>query len=67
MFVNTDNEEANFVREPNWALDIDVWGIPHLVNNSLGGWLRPERDPVPCPTCQTHMYMNTHCTLSAQA
>jgi hypothetical protein len=43
----------------NWAQDVDVWGIPHLVNNSLGAWLRPERPSQPCPTCQTHMYMVT--------
>jgi len=43
----------------NWAQDVDVMGIPHLVNNSLGAWLRPERNPVPCPRCQTHMYMAT--------
>jgi len=41
----------------NWTQDVDVWGIPHLVNNSLGAWLRPERSPVLCPACQTHMYM----------
>ena len=49
----------------NWIHDVDVWGIPHLVNNSLGAWLRPERGPVPCPRCQTHMYMVTSiCSLS---
>ena len=48
----------------NWTQDVDVWGIPHLVNNSLGAWLRPERNPVLCPACQTHMYMATHCKFS---
>lgn len=48
----------------NWASDVDVWGVPHLVNNSLGAWLRPERGPVPCPSCQTHMYMSTHYKIS---
>ena len=43
----------------NWISDVDVWGIPHLVNNSLGAWLRPERGPVPCPRCHSHMYMAT--------
>lgn len=43
----------------NWVQNVDVWGMPHLVNNSLGAWLRPERDPVICPSCQAHMYMKT--------
>jgi len=43
----------------NWVQNVDVWGMPHLVNNSLGAWLRPERDPVTCPNCQAHMYMKT--------
>lgn len=43
----------------NWTQNVDVWGIPHLVNNSLGAWLRPERDPIACPNCQRHMYMST--------
>lgn len=43
----------------NWKNDLDVWGIPHLTNNSLGAWLRPERGPVSCPNCQSHMYMRT--------
>lgn len=46
----------------NWTQGIDVWGIPHLVNNSIGAWLRPERNPVLCPHCQTHMYMRTSLT-----
>jgi hypothetical protein len=45
----------------NWIADVDVWGIPHLVNNSMGIWLRQERPPVICPNpnCGGHMYMNT--------
>jgi hypothetical protein len=43
----------------NWLNDVDVWGVPHMVNNSLGAWLRPERPSQPCPNCQTHMYLNT--------
>lgn len=42
----------------NWIPDVDVWGIPHLVNNSLGATLRPERGPRVCQ-CGTHMYMRT--------
>jgi len=71
---NTDTQTLQFIRywdaacryiltvltlPGNWTQDVDVWGIPHLVNNSLGAWLRPERGPVPCPRCQTHMYMAT--------
>ena len=48
----------------NWARDVDVWGVPHLVNNSLGGWLRPERPPVPCLQCRTHMYITTYCEIT---
>lgn len=29
-----------FAYPHNWISDVDVWGIPHLVNNSLGGALR---------------------------
>jgi hypothetical protein len=43
----------------NWIAGVDVWGIPHLINNSIGAWLRRECEPVPCPRCQTHMYSNT--------
>ena len=45
----------------NWTAGVDVWGVPHLINNSIGTWLRPERPPQICPTanCGTHMYMNT--------
>jgi len=49
----------------NWTRDVDVWGVPHLINNSLGAWLRPERGPVPCPRCHSHMYMATcSCSVS---
>lgn len=45
----------------NWIADVDVWGIPHLINNSIGTWLRQERPPQICPNtnCGAHMYMNT--------
>ena len=41
----------------NWFEDVDVWGIPHLVNNSLGGFLRPRNRP--CPKCDSPLYMVT--------
>ena len=22
-----------------WEENVDVWGVPHLINNALGGWL----------------------------
>lgn len=50
----------------NWIRDVDVWGTPHLVNNSLGCWLRPNRSPIPCPVCHTSMYMSTFFKLQSQ-
>lgn len=50
----------------NWIQDVDVWGIPHLVNNSLGCWLRPNRSPIPCPVCHTPLYMSTFHKLQSQ-
>jgi hypothetical protein len=50
----------------NWNPDVDVWGIPHLINNSLGGWLRLERGPVICSNCNSHMYMATEATYQPQ-
>ena len=41
----------------NWEPNVDVWGIPHLINNSLGGWLRPPS--AKCPKCGGLMYMAT--------
>jgi len=32
----------------NWLQDVDVWGIPHLVNNSLGAYLRVSDCSSPC-------------------
>jgi hypothetical protein len=43
----------------NWKDDVDVWGVPHLVNNSMGGWLRTKGNPRICPNCQANMYMST--------
>lgn len=45
----------------NWEQTVDVWGIPHLINNSLGAWLRPNGSPKLCPNCQGEMYMSTTC------
>jgi hypothetical protein len=41
----------------NWESNVDVWGIPHLINNSLGSWLRPPG--AKCKKCGNLMYMAT--------
>jgi len=41
----------------NWEPNVDVWGVPHLINNSLGGLLRPPN--AKCPKCGSLMYMAT--------
>jgi len=44
----------------DWDTNVDVWGIPHLVNNSLGSWLRvSDIEELKCPTCRTLMYIAT--------
>jgi hypothetical protein len=43
----------------NWEQTVDVWGIPHLINNSLGAWLRLNGSPVVCPNGHGDMYMST--------
>ena len=43
----------------NWEQTVDVWGIPHLINTSLGAWLRPNGSPVLCPNGHGAMYMST--------
>ena len=45
--------------EGNWEPNVDVWGIPHLINNSLGGWLR--HPSLKCKNCGSLMYMATSC------
>ncbi len=45
------------VEEGNWDESIDVWGVPHKLNNSLGGWLR--FGDAKCPRCGRMMYMST--------
>lgn len=42
----------------NWIVDVDVWGIPHLINNSIGAWLRHKPSDV-CSKCGGQMYINT--------
>jgi hypothetical protein len=41
----------------NWDRNVDVWGVPHLVNNSLGAWLRLTN--AQCSRCRTAMYLST--------
>jgi len=43
--------------EGNWDPNVDVWGIPHLINNSLGGLLRPPG--AKCQKCGSLMYIVT--------
>ena len=31
-----------------WQNNVDVWGIPHLINNALGGWLRVPNGKCDC-------------------
>ena len=49
----------------NWDKNVDVWGVPHLINNALGGWLRPTN--VKCPNCKELMYMATYVTRLPEA
>lgn len=41
----------------NWIQNVDVWGIPHLVNNSLGAFLRVPTSR--CPCCHEFQYLVT--------
>lgn len=45
----------------NWVSNVDVWGIPHLVNNSLGGVLRPRNATRgrTCSNCGQPLYLIT--------
>jgi hypothetical protein len=40
-----------------WNKNVDVWGIPHLVNNAVGGFLRVNN--APCSKCETNEYLST--------
>ena len=44
----------------NWDERVDVWGIPHLVNNSLGAWLRMSGDNYRCSRCKSPLYLATN-------
>jgi hypothetical protein len=48
------------VEQDNWEKNVDVMGIPHLVNNALGAWLRHPNSV--CPKCQATMYVATFVT-----
>ena len=50
----------------NWLQDVDVWGIPHLVNNSLGVYLRVSGLPSPCGHQVGYLEIDS-CQLSAPA
>jgi hypothetical protein len=41
----------------NWSYNVDVWGIPHLVNNSLGCKLRIRNSR--CPNCGQPLCLTT--------
>ena len=62
MFIRYWDAACRYILEiltgpGNWDNNVDVWGIPHLVNNSLGAWLRLS--DARCPRCSTSMYMAT--------
>lgn len=44
-------------KKGNWCENIDVWGIPHLINNALGGWLRVESR---CEKCGEKLHVPTY-------
>jgi hypothetical protein len=60
LFVSYLDSACRFILRvmgsgPNWDSGVDVWGIPHLINNSLGGWLRTRH--ARCSICGAEMYM----------
>jgi hypothetical protein len=62
MFIRYWDAACRYILEiltspGNWDSNVDVWGIPHLVNNSLGAWLRVS--DARCPSCSASMYMAT--------
>ncbi|HKM50421.1 MAG TPA: hypothetical protein VJZ75_04505 [Candidatus Bathyarchaeia archaeon] len=62
MFIRYWDAACRYILEiltapGNWDENVDVWGIPHLVNNSLGGWLRVADKR--CSRCSSRMYMCT--------
>lgn len=45
--------------------NIDVWGIPHLINNAIGSWLRLSPNAQKCPSCGKSLWIATiPCQLS---
>jgi len=48
----------------NWKGDVDVWGIPHLVNNSVGSLLRHYG--VNCPICKRSLMYLVTCRIPLQ-
>lgn len=62
MFIRYWDAACRYILEliddpGNWDANVDVWGIPHLVVNSLGAWLRVSE--AHCPNCDARMYMAT--------
>lgn len=62
MFIRYWDAACRYIMEVltspgNWDNNVDVWGVPHLVNNSLGAWLRISN--ANCPRCSTSMYLAT--------
>jgi hypothetical protein len=62
MFIRYWDAACRYIMEVltspgNWDNNVDVWGVPHLVNNSLGAWLRIS--DANCPRCSISMYLAT--------
>jgi ribosomal protein S27AE len=69
MFIRYWDAACRYILEilttlRNWDSNVDVWGIPHLVNNSLGAWLRLSN--AQCARCSTSMYLATHTEIPQQ-
>jgi len=44
----------------NWEKNVEIWAVPHLINNALGSWLRHPN--VKCNNCGEFGYMRTNVT-----
>ena len=42
---------------PGFRKNVDVWGIPHLINNAIGSLLRMQNQN--CPKCKSPMWILT--------
>lgn len=42
----------------NWERNVDIWGVPHLINNALGSWLRHPN--AACDLCGTKLCVDTN-------